>query len=479
MDAAPFGLLQKAGKTRPMTTFAELGLSPKLLKALEKTTLKAPTPIQEQAIPHVMKGRDLMGLAQTGTGKTAAFGLPLLHRLLDIGHPPGPRNVRALILAPTRELVTQISDNLTIFTKGTPVKVLTVVGGASLNRQAMALARGADVLVATPGRLIDLLERGDVSLQNTGYLVLDEADHMLDMGFIHALRKIAKHIPLKRQTLLFSATMPKDIEEIAGTYLRDPVRVQVAPPGKPAEKIVQGVHFIPNGDKAKLLEDYLKKHPGEQALVFGRTKHGSEKLSKLLAQWGFKVGSIHGNKSQNQRDRTLTEFRNGELDVLVATDVAARGIDIPGVRHVYNYDLPNVPENYVHRIGRTARAGAEGNAIAFCAPAEMGELQAIEKVLKKQIPVIGGAPWAADIVAAAPKPGQNRGQRPGGGRPGQKPQGRPQGKPQGQRPEHQSQAPKPQPKQGAKPARPMGGGGSPTRAGNSGKPRQQGAGRRG
>ena len=462
-----------------MTTFADLGLSPKLLKALEKTTLKAPTPIQEQAIPHVMKGRDLMGLAQTGTGKTAAFGLPLLHRLLDIGHPPGPRNVRALILAPTRELVTQISDNLTIFTKGTPVKVLTVVGGTSLNRQAMALARGADVLVATPGRLIDLLERGDVSLQNTGYLVLDEADHMLDMGFIHALRKIAKHIPLKRQTLLFSATMPKDIEEIASTYLRDPVKVQVAPPGKPAEKIVQGVHFIPNGDKAKLLEDYLKKHPGEQALVFGRTKHGSEKLCKLLAQWGFKVGSIHGNKSQNQRDRTLTEFRNGELDVLVATDVAARGIDIPGVRHVYNYDLPNVPENYVHRIGRTARAGAEGNAVAFCAPAEMGELQAIEKLLKKTIPVIGGAPWAADIVAAAPKPGQNRGQRPGGGRPAQgRPQGKPQGKPQGQRPEHQSQAPKPQPKQGAKPARPMGGGGSPTRSGNAGKPRQQGQGGR-
>jgi len=463
-----------------MTTFADLGLSPKILKALEKTTIKEPTPIQVQAIPHVMKGRDLMGLAQTGTGKTAAFGLPLLHRILDIGHPPAPRTVRALILAPTRELVTQISDNLTIFTKGTPVKVLTVVGGASLNRQAMALARGADVLVATPGRLIDLLERGDVSLQATGYLVLDEADHMLDMGFIHALRKIAKHIPVKRQTLLFSATMPKDIEEIAGTYLRDPVRVQVAPPGKPVERIVQGVHFIPNGDKAKLLEEYLKKHPGEQALVFGRTKHGSEKLSKLLAQWGFKVGSIHGNKSQNQRDRTLTEFRNGELDVLVATDVAARGIDIPGVRHVYNYDLPNVPENYVHRIGRTARAGAEGNAVAFCAPAEMGELQAIEKLLKKVIPVVGGAPWAADIVAAAPKPGQNRGQRPGGGRPGQKPQGgRPQAKPQGQRPEHQSQAPKPQPKQGAKPARPMGGGGSPTRTGNTGKPRQQSGGRRG
>ncbi len=422
-----------------MTSFADLGLSPKILKALEKTSLKQPTPIQVQAIPHIMKGADLMGLAQTGTGKTAAFGLPLLHRLLDIGHPPGPKHVRALILAPTRELISQIKDNFEVFTKGTAVKVTMVVGGASLFKQAQALSRGTDVLVATPGRLIDLLERGDVSLEKCGYLVLDEADHMLDMGFIHSLRKIAKHIPLKRQTLLFSATMPKDIAEIADTYLRNPVKVQVAPPGKPVERIVQGVHFIPNGDKAKLLEDYLKKHPGEQALVFGRTKHGSEKLAKLLAAWGFKVGSIHGNKSQNQRDRTLTEFRGGELDVLVATDVAARGIDIPTVRHVYNYDLPNVPENYVHRIGRTARAGAEGTAVAFCAPAEMVELQAIEKLLKKPIPVIGGAPWAADIVAAAPRPGQNRGQRPqrpGGAKPAAKPQAqRPAGKPGGSRPQ--------------------------------------------
>ncbi len=407
-----------------MTTFADLGLSPKLLKALEKTNLKQPTPIQAQAIPHIMQGRDLMGLAQTGTGKTAAFGLPLLHRLLDLGHPPGPKNVRALILAPTRELIGQIKDNLEVFTKGTAVKVTMVVGGASLFKQAQALSKGTDVLVATPGRLIDLLERGDVSLEKCGYLVLDEADHMLDMGFIHSLRKIAKHIPLKRQTLLFSATMPKDISEIADAYLRDPVRVQVAPPGKPIEKIVQGVHYIPNGDKARLLETYLRQHVGEQALVFGRTKHGSEKLSKLLASWGFKVGSIHGNKSQNQRDRTLTEFRSGELDVLVATDVAARGIDIPTVRHVYNFDLPNVAENYVHRIGRTARAGAEGTAVAFCAPAEMDELQAIEKLLKKPIPVLGGAPWAADVVAAAPKPGQNRGQRPaqkGGQKSGAKP----------------------------------------------------------
>ena len=431
-----------------MTTFADLGLSPKILKALEKTTLKQPTPIQAQAIPHIMQGRDLMGLAQTGTGKTAAFGLPLLHRLLDIGHPPGPKNVRALILAPTRELIGQIKDNFEVFTKGTAVKVTMVVGGASLFKQAQALSKGTDILVATPGRLIDLLERGDVKLDQCGYLVLDEADHMLDMGFIHSLRKIAKHIPLKRQTLLFSATMPKDISEIADAYLRDPIKVQVAPPGKPIERIVQGVHYIPNGDKARLLEEYLKKHPGEQALVFGRTKHGSEKLMKLLETWGFKVGSIHGNKSQNQRDRTLTEFRSGALDVLVATDVAARGIDIPTVRHVYNFDMPNVPENYVHRIGRTARAGAEGTAVAFCAPAEMGELQAVEKLLKKPIPVLGGAPWSAEMVAAAPKPGQNRGQRPGGGgRGGQKAGSKPpaQGqRPGGQKPRSGSGSPKPQ-----------------------------------
>lgn len=430
-----------------MSTFADLGLSPKLLKALEKTTYTTPTPIQTQAIPLILAGRDLMGLAQTGTGKTAAFALPLLHRLLDIGNPPGPRNVRALILAPTRELVSQIAENIEIFTKGTPTKVTVVTGGASLFRQSERLARGTDVLVATPGRLIDLLDRNALSLEQCGYLVLDEADQMLDMGFIHALKKIAKHIPLKRQTLLFSATMPKLIEDLAQTYLRDPVKVQVAPPGKPIEKIVQGVYYTPQGDKARLLETYLKQHPGEMALVFGRTKHGSEKLMKLLTSWGFKAGSIHGNKSQNQRERTLSEFRDGTLDVLVATDVAARGIDISGVRHVYNYDMPNVPENYVHRIGRTARAGAEGTAVAFCAPAEMDELRAIEKLLKQPIPVLGGAPWAT--VPGSVKPaqsharpqGQNRNAAPRGGaaKPAQKTGPKPAPKP---RPEGGSEAPR-------------------------------------
>jgi ATP-dependent RNA helicase RhlE len=441
-----------------MTSFADLGLSPKLTTGLEKSGYTTPTPIQVQAIPYIMQGRDIMGLAQTGTGKTAAFGLPLLHRLLDIGHPPGPRKVRSLILAPTRELVSQIADNLTVYTKGTPVKVVMITGGASIFRQSEKLAKGADVLVATPGRLIDLLDRNALTLEDCGYLVLDEADQMLDMGFIHALRKIAQHIPMKRQTMLFSATMPKLIEDLARTYLRDAVKVQVAPPGKPVEKIAQSVHYTPQGDKARLLETYLKEHAGEQALVFGRTKHGSEKLMKLLVSWGFKAGSIHGNKSQNQRDRTLTEFRNAELDVLVATDVAARGIDIPGVRHVYNYDLPNVPENYVHRIGRTARAGAEGRAVAFCAPAEMGELKDIEKLLNKSLPIIGGAPWAQSDIKAAPKPPQ-RGQRPArsGGKPGQgAAKGGPR-KPQSGKPmrgvEGGLSAPK---KQGRRPGKPLG-----------------------
>ena len=447
-----------------MTAFADLGLSPRLLKALETAGLDRPTPIQAQSIPHVMAGRDLMGLAQTGTGKTLAFGLPLLHRILDLGHPPGPRHVRALILAPTRELVLQISDTLTTFTKGTAVKVTTVVGGASINKQAERLARGTDVLVATPGRLIDLIERGDVNLEKCAYLVLDEADHMLDMGFIHSLRKIAKFIPLKRQTLMFSATMPNDIEEVSETYLRDPVRVQVAPPGKPVERINQGIHFIPNGDKAKLLESYLQKHPDEQALVFGRTKHGADKLAKLLASWGFKVGAIHGNRSQNQREAMLSAFRAGEVMVLVATDVAARGLDIPTVRHVYNYDLPNVPENYVHRIGRTARAGAEGTAVAFCAPAEMADLAAIEKVLKKPIPVIGGAPWA-NVGAPPPKPAQRKGP-PRPARPGKPggsaPQGAKPAAPQGAKP-----AAKPRP---AAAPKPQGGQAAPQRAPGGGKP---------
>ncbi len=396
-----------------MTDFKSLGVSPRLLGRLDDMGLTAPTPIQEQSIPEVLQGRDVMGLAQTGTGKTLAFGLPLAQRLAQMHGKPKPKTARALILAPTRELAKQIEASLKTLTTGTPTRVFVVVGGASINVQTDRLSRGIDILVATPGRLMDLLERRAVDLSETGYLVLDEADQMLDMGFIHALRKIVRYLPDERQTLLFSATMPKLMSEIAGAYLNDPVRVQVSPPGKAADKITQAVHFVPQGDKAKLLESYLDEHRDELALVFSRTKHGAEKLMKLLVSWGFAAASIHGNKSQGQRDRALAAFKAGEIRVLVATDVAARGLDIPAVRHVYNYDLPNVPENYVHRIGRTARAGADGRAVAFCSPAEMGELKDIQKAMKMEIPVIGGAAWAKPATEDKAKPGKkpNRARR--------------------------------------------------------------------
>ena len=422
-------------KDYALTDFTTLGISPRIIENLNTLGLTDPTPIQVQAIPHALGGRDIMGLAQTGTGKTAAFGLPILSKLLDLGRRPNPKTCRALILAPTRELATQITENIQSFAKETPVRTFRVVGGASLNAQAERLSRGIDILVATPGRLIDLLDRRALTLHEVRYLVLDEADQMLDIGFIHALRQIAKLLPAHRQTMLFSATMPKLMEELSESYLKDPVKVQVSPPGKVADRIEQGVHFVGQGDKAKLLSQYLGKHPNELALVFGRTKHGSDKLCRLLESWGFAVGAIHGNKSQGQRERALQSFRNGETKVLVATDVAARGIDIPDVRHVYNYDLPNVPENYVHRIGRTARAGRDGNAVAFCAPDEMDELRAVEKTMKAAIPVIGGEVWVGHVAKPARgggRPGQKPGQKPGqrqaqghahghGHKPGQKP----------------------------------------------------------
>jgi ATP-dependent RNA helicase RhlE len=398
-----------------MTTFDELGISKKLSDKLAENGITQPTPIQEEAIPIVLAGRDVMGLAQTGTGKTAAFGLPMIHNLIRVGTKPDPKTVRALILAPTRELAKQICENLVMFQSGGHLKINMVVGGLSMHAQKKALARGTDILVATPGRLIDLLEQKALTLTDAKYLVLDEADQMLDMGFIHALRQIAKLLPTERQTLLFSATMPKLMEELAATYLNHPRKVQVAPPGKTADKITQSVHYVAKATKNDLLIELMDKHREELALVFCRTKHGAEKLKKLLEAKGFAAGSIHGNKSQNHRDRALAAFKSGELRVLVATDVAARGIDIPGVGFVYNYDLPNVPESYVHRIGRTARAGREGEAIAFCAPDEMGEMKSIEKLLKITIPVAGGRAWAPSEQEEKPKRGGNRGGGGGGG----------------------------------------------------------------
>ncbi|MFB9789553.1 DEAD/DEAH box helicase [Shinella granuli] len=403
-----------------MTTFHDLGLSKTIVATLSALGFEKATPIQEKAIPLVLEGSDLIGLAQTGTGKTAAFGLPMIEKLLAEARRPDPRNIRALILAPTRELVNQIADNLRDFVKKTPLRVVTVVGGASINKQSEMLSRGTDILVATPGRLLDLVARKAVTLTQARYLVLDEADQMLDLGFIHDLRKISKLVPKNRQTLLFSATMPKLIAELAGEYLVNPKKVEVTPPGKAADKVEQYVHFVPGKDqKTQILKQTLTANPDGLSLVFSRTKHGAEKLMKHLDHIGFKAASIHGNKSQGQRERALKAFRDGEIRVLVATDVAARGIDIPGVTHVYNYDLPEVPDAYVHRIGRTARNGRDGIAIAFCAPDEAHLLRDIEKLMGIKITVASGE--APAIVTAGPggksrKGRNNGGQRSGNGR---------------------------------------------------------------
>nr|WP_175582133.1 DEAD/DEAH box helicase [Phaeobacter sp. HF9A] len=378
--------------------------------------LLEPTPIQARAIPHALNGEDVLGLAQTGTGKTAAFGVPLVAQMLQYGRKPAEGTVRGLILAPTRELANQIAETLKALTDGSPLKTGLVVGGVSINPQINRLSRGTDILVATPGRLLDILDRGALDLGSCDFLVLDEADQMLDLGFIHALRKIAALLPEERQTMLFSATMPKQMNEIANAYLKSPVRIEVTPPGKPAAKVTQSVHFIAKAEKLSLLKEQLSSHDGERTLVFGRTKHGMEKLMKVLDKAGFKAAAIHGNKSQGQRERALKAFKSGEITVLVATDVAARGLDIPDVKYVYNYELPNVPDAYVHRIGRTARAGKDGQAVAFCAPDEIGDLKAIQKTMGITIPVASGRAWE-ELPDPAAKSGRGGGRgRPGGGR---------------------------------------------------------------
>jgi ATP-dependent RNA helicase RhlE len=374
-----------------LTNFESLGVSKQIVATLSELGIETPTPIQSEAIPRLLEGRDLIGLAQTGTGKTAAFGLPLIERLLADSTRPDNRTTRALILAPTRELVNQIAANLKSYIKKSPLRINLVVGGVSINKQQQQLEKGTDILVATPGRLLDLVSRRAIGLTTVRFLVLDEADQMLDLGFVHDLRKIAKMVPKRRQTMLFSATMPKAIADLAADFLTDPVKVEVTPPGKAADKIEQYVHFVAGkNDKTVLLKDTLKANPDGRAIVFLRTKHTAEKLAKHLEQVEFKVASIHGNKSQGQRERALKAFRDGDINVLVATDVAARGIDIPAVSHVFNYDLPEVPDAYVHRIGRTARAGREGIAIAFCAPDETGLLRDIEKLMGIEVQTASG-----------------------------------------------------------------------------------------
>ena len=364
--------------------FEDLGLSQPVLQALDLKGYNNPTPIQAQAIPPVLEGRDLMGIAQTGTGKTAAFMLPSIDRLREADKQTPFKSCRMLVLAPTRELAGQIAQNAKDYGALAGLKVHSIVGGTSVNKDRNKLHRGTDILVATPGRLLDLIDQKAFTLDKVEVLVLDEADQMLDLGFIHALRRISQLVPEDRQTLFFSATMPKQIQELVGKYCRNPVKVSVTPESTTAERIDQFLFMVQQDEKQTLLEMILsERHPVpgkfERVLIFARTKHGCDRIVKKLSQVGIPANAIHGNKSQPQRERALGEFRSAKTPILVATDVAARGIDIPGVSHVLNYELPNVPEQYVHRIGRTARAGRDGIAIAFCAEDERDYLKDIRK----------------------------------------------------------------------------------------------------
>ena len=372
--------------TQPnQTQFTDLGLSQPILQALDMQGYKTPTPIQAQAIGPVLEGRDLLGIAQTGTGKTAAFMLPSIDNLRKSDNQIPFKSCRMLILAPTRELAGQIAQSSKDYGALAGMKVHSIVGGTSVNKDRNKLHRGCDILVATPGRLLDLIDQKAFNLDGVEILVLDEADQMLDLGFIHALRKIHQLAPKDRQTLFFSATMPKAIKELVGAYCNNPVQVSVTPAATTAERVDQYLLMVQQNEKQALLELILSgRHevPGklERVLIFTRTKHGADRVVKKLVQDGIPANAIHGNKSQPQRVRALDEFKRGKTSVLVATDVAARGIDIPGVSHVINFELPNVPEQYVHRIGRTARAGADGIAIAFCAEDERSYLKDIRKV---------------------------------------------------------------------------------------------------
>lgn len=368
-----------------MTKFTDFGLANPLLKALEQAGYETPTPIQAQAIPSVLEGRDLLGIAQTGTGKTAAFALPILHRLATNKRRAPRKGCRALILSPTRELASQIAENCQAYARYLDLSVATIFGGVGYRPQIQKLARGVDVLIAAPGRLLDLMDSGSANLSATEIFVLDEADQMLDLGFLPPIKKIAGQLSRKRQTLLFSATMPKEIAGLADSFLREPVKVEVTPAATTVERVSQRIVFVDKSKKVALLGDVLGGDDMHRALVFTRTKRGADRVAKHLARMDFDVAAIHGNKSQNQRERTLLGFKNSKIQILVATDIAARGIDVDGISHVVNYDFPDVPEAYVHRIGRTARAGASGIAVSFCSSDDMDLLRAVEKVTGQRI----------------------------------------------------------------------------------------------
>ena len=428
--------------------FKALSLSAHILQTLEAEGYSMPTPIQAQAIPHILAGKDVLGVAQTGTGKTAAFAVPIIHRLLDspnkihgAGEQPSEahnvakaaRKIRALVLSPTRELAGQIEESFKTYARGTSLRQTVLFGGVSAHWQVKALFHGVDILVATPGRLLDLMGQGYVDLRYVQTLVLDEADQMLDMGFIDPIRKIVARTPAKRQTLMFSATMPSEIRKLADTILTDPVTVQVSPVSSTVVKIDQSVYFVEKGAKASLLVKYIQDNGITRALVFTRTKHGADKVSKYLSKAGIRAAALHGNKTQGQRRKAMEAFVSQRPPILVATDIAARGLDIDNVSHVVNYDLPNIPESYVHRIGRTGRAGASGFAVSFCDPDERGYLRNIERLTKQQIRIEGATvPAPAGTHAAghrnehrseahAPSPDRREPRGPRGLIPGEKP----------------------------------------------------------
>jgi ATP-dependent RNA helicase RhlE len=402
-----------------MSRFEDFQLIEPILRAVREEGYDRPTPVQQQAISHVLAGRDLLGCAQTGTGKTAAFALPILQRLQG-ATAPTPRHVRVLVLSPTRELTSQIGGSFARYGRYTGLRHATVFGGVSPGPQVHALRAGVDILVATPGRLLDLMNQRIARLDRLEILVLDEADRMLDMGFIHDVRRIISALPRKRQTLFFSATLPRDIHSLARDILNNPVRVEVTPTATTVQKITQVLYRVEQADKFALLTRLLKGPAFQRTLAFTRTKRGANRLAEALHKGGVKADAIHGNKAQGAREKALENFKLGVSRVLVATDIASRGIDVDGITHVVNFDLPDVPENYVHRIGRTARAGAEGVALTFCGSHEREELAAVEKLIRKRIPM-QALPGAPVRPSDQPRPGPNLALAPHGKYRGRKP----------------------------------------------------------
>jgi ATP-dependent RNA helicase RhlE len=369
--------------------FTDLRLAEPILRALSAEGYTVPTPIQAQAIPPALEGRDLLGVAQTGTGKTAAFALPILNRLMKAGggQHGGKRPIRCLVLSPTRELAVQIGESFDAYGRNTGLRSTVIFGGVGQTSQVQAIRNGVDVLVATPGRLLDLMNQGFIDLRHVEAFVLDEADRMLDMGFIHDIRRVIPKLPAQRQNLMFSATMPREIADLAHTILRNPAKVEVTPVSSTVEKIEQSVYFVAKANKPLLLAHYLNSNAVTRALVFTRTKHGADRVVKQLDKFRIKAAAIHGNKSQNARQRALADFKSGKTPILIASDIASRGLDVDEISHIVNFDLPNEPETYVHRIGRTARAGASGKAVSFCDRDERPYLSAIQKLTRQTIPV--------------------------------------------------------------------------------------------